>query len=114
MALTLMLKTEAEAGGGLRRSKADKFRARRDDTMEDRKAFLIDGKWKLDGIEDQQATRVVQAIRSRRYVHQNEIAEALGIDQRRVSGGGERVTKGHWGPFRRGGQAALLGGYHRG
>ena len=65
--------------------KADKFRARRDDTMEDRRAFLIDGKWELDGIEDQQATRVVQAIRSRRYVNQKEIAEALGIDQRRVS-----------------------------
>jgi Mn-dependent DtxR family transcriptional regulator len=31
------------------------------------------------------ATRVVQAIRSRRYVNQKEIAEALGIDQRRVS-----------------------------
>jgi Mn-dependent DtxR family transcriptional regulator len=29
--------------------------------------------------------RVVQAIRSRRYVNQKEIAEALGIDQRRVS-----------------------------
>ena len=82
--------------------------------MEDRRAFLIDGCWKLDGIEDQHATRVVQAIRSRRYVNQNEIAEALGIDQRRVSGGGERVTKGHWGPFRRGGPAGLLGGYHRG
>jgi DNA-binding transcriptional regulator LsrR (DeoR family) len=53
--------------------------------MEDRKAFLIDRKWKLDGIEDQQATRIVQAIRSRRYVNQKEIAEALGIDQRRVS-----------------------------
>jgi predicted XRE-type DNA-binding protein len=53
--------------------------------MEDRKAFLIDGKWKLDGIEDQQATRIVQAIRSRRYVNQKEIAEAIGIDQRRVS-----------------------------
>jgi Mn-dependent DtxR family transcriptional regulator len=53
--------------------------------MEDRRAFLIDGNWELDGIEDQQATRVVQAIRSRRYVNQKEIAEALGIDQRRVS-----------------------------
>jgi hypothetical protein len=53
--------------------------------MEDRRAFLIDGGWKLDGIEDQHATRVVQAIRSRRYVNQKEIAEALGIDQRRVS-----------------------------
>jgi DNA-binding transcriptional regulator LsrR (DeoR family) len=53
--------------------------------MEDRKAFLIDGKWNLDGIEDQQATRIVQAIRSRRYVNQKEIAEAIGIDQRRVS-----------------------------
>jgi Mn-dependent DtxR family transcriptional regulator len=53
--------------------------------MEDRRAFLIDGKWKLDGSEDQQATRVVQAIRSRRYVNQKEIAEPLGIDQRRVS-----------------------------
>jgi hypothetical protein len=65
--------------------KADKFRARRDDTMEDRRAFLVDGKWELDGIEDQQATRVVQAIRSRRYANQKEIADALGIDQRRVS-----------------------------
>ena len=53
--------------------------------MEDRRAFLIDGCWKLDGVEDQHATRVVQAIRSRRYVNQKEIAEALGIDQRRVS-----------------------------
>ena len=53
--------------------------------MEDRRAFLIDGGWKLDGIEDQHATRVVQAIRSRRYVNQKGIAEALGIDQRRVS-----------------------------
>ena len=47
--------------------------------MEDRRAFLIDGCWKLDGVEDQHATRVVQAIRSRRYVNQKEIAEALGI-----------------------------------
>jgi hypothetical protein len=50
--------------------------------MEDRRAFLIDGKWELDGIEDQQATRVVQAIRSRRYVNQKEIAEALDIDHK--------------------------------
>jgi hypothetical protein len=86
--------------------------------MEDRRAFLIEGKWELDGIEDQQATRVVQAIRSRRYVNQKEIAEALGIDQRPVSealtraiafdmigeeevpGGGERVTKGDGGHVR--------------
>lgn len=89
--------------------------------MEDRRAFLIDGGWKLDGIEDQHATRVVQAIRSRRYVNQKEIAEALWIDQRRVyggahpgsrvrhdrrrgveevPGGGERVTKGDGGPVR--------------
>jgi predicted transcriptional regulator len=65
--------------------KTDKFRALRDDTTEDQRAFLIDGKWELDGVEDQQAARVVQAIRSRRYVNQKEIADALGIDQRRVS-----------------------------
>jgi hypothetical protein len=65
--------------------KADKFRARRDDTMEDRRAFLIGGKWELDGVEDQQATRVVQAIRLRRYVNQREIAAALGINQATVA-----------------------------
>jgi hypothetical protein len=31
-----------------------------------------------------------------------------------VPGGGEGVTKGHWGPVRRRGPAGLLGGYHRG
>jgi hypothetical protein len=47
--------------------------------VEDQKAFLVDGKWELDGVEDRQATRVVQAIRSRRYVNQREIGAALGI-----------------------------------
>jgi len=72
-------------------------------------------------------TRVVQAIRRRRYVNQKEIAEALGIDQRRVSEaltrandrrgrdqevprGGEGVTEGDGGPVRRGGQPGLLKG----
>src|ERR1700730_8927257 len=97
--------------------------------MEDRRAFLIDGCWKLDGVEDQHATRVVQAIRSRRYVNQKEIAEGArdrstpgvggahpgsGIrhDQRggveEVPGGGEGVTEGDGGPVRRGGQPGLL------
>jgi hypothetical protein len=58
--------------------RADKFRGRRDDTMEDQKAFLVDGKWELDGVEERQATRVVQVIRMRRYVNQREIGAALG------------------------------------
>jgi hypothetical protein len=65
--------------------KADKFRGRRDDTMEARKAFLVDGNWELDGVEDQQAARVVQAIRMRRYVNQREIGAALGVNQTTVA-----------------------------
>jgi transposase len=36
-------------------------------------------------VEDRQATRVVQAIRSRRYVNQREIGGALGVNQATVA-----------------------------
>lgn len=64
---------------------ADKFRARRDDTMETRKAFLVDDQWEIDGLEDLQATRIVQALRQRCYTTQTEIAEAIGVNKATVS-----------------------------
>jgi len=69
MALTLMLKLKQT---GIAAIQCRQFRARRDDTMEDRRAFLIEGKWELDGIEDQQDTRVVQAIDPQPAVHEPE------------------------------------------
>jgi hypothetical protein len=57
----------------------EKFRGRRDDTMADRRMFLVNDRWEVDGEEEQRANRVVDAIRSQQYVNQTEVADAIGI-----------------------------------